>query len=319
MRKLLTDKLVMALKPARAGRRYIVGDVAVPGLGVRVTANGHRTYILAARFPGGKHYVRRELGEVGGITLAAAREKAREWLVAIKAGTDPTRRAPAPLADTSFAHVAEAFIARHLAGQRHRARTAREIRRELVARWRTAPIAQINRQSVVELIEAIADRPAPRHAHTIFGHIRLLFNWAIARSIYGLETSPTDRLRPGVLIGPKRPRERVLNNTEIRALWAATDHYPYGSLARLLLLTGARVNELAQATWDEVDLAGRRLTVPPARFKSDTTHIIPLSDDAMALIEALPRRSAWLFSSSGARPTCGDDCLGVAVASYRPA
>jgi hypothetical protein len=74
---------------------------------------------MAARFPGGKHYVRREVGEVGVITLAAAREQAREWLVAIKEGVDPTlRRAPVQLANNSFAHVAESFITRHLPAQR---------------------------------------------------------------------------------------------------------------------------------------------------------------------------------------------------------
>src|SRR5262245_61769017 len=135
-KKLLTDKSVAALKPARAGRRYIIGDIAVPGLGVRVTANGHRTYVLGARFPGSKFFVRREIAEVGTITLAAAREKAREWLVAIKQGVDPTKKAPAPLLnDTTFAHVAEAFIARHLPGQRKGTRVAHEIRKELIPHW----------------------------------------------------------------------------------------------------------------------------------------------------------------------------------------
>src|SRR5262245_38987417 len=95
-KKLLTDKSIEALKPARPGRRYIVSDVAVPGLGVRVTSTNHRTFVLGARFPNSKHYVRREIGEVGIISLAAARERVREWLLAIKAGDDPTKRAATP-------------------------------------------------------------------------------------------------------------------------------------------------------------------------------------------------------------------------------
>jgi integrase len=305
MKKLLTDKSVMALKPARAGRRYIVGDVAVPGLGVRVTANGHRTYILGARFPGSNHFVRRELGEVGVITLAAAREQARTWLVEIKSGIDPAKKASTPKLEinNSFEHVASAFIARHLPTQRKGARVAREIRNELIPHWGALPIDKITRQMVVELVEAIVDRPAPRHAHTIFSHIRLIFNWAIGRSIYGIEHSPTDRLRPLQLIGQKKTRERVLNDDELRALWAATEGwYPYGSLVRLLLLCGARLNECARAAWSEVDFARRTLTVPPERFKANSQHIIPLSDDAVALLQSLPRRSDFVFTSSGARP-----------------
>ena len=291
MKKLLTDKSVMALKPARAGRRYIIGDVAVPGLGVRVTAHGHRTYILGARFPGSRHFVRRELGEVGVITLAAAREQARTWLVEIKSGIDPAQqRATVELNNTTFAHVAESFIQRHLPAQRKGHRVAREIRNELIPHWGALPIDKITRQMVVELVEAIADRPAPRHAHTIFSHIRLIFNWAIGRSIYGIEHSPTDRLRPLQLIGQKKTRERVLNDDELRALWQASDWYPYGLLARLLLLTGTRLREVAHARWDEVDFVRCTLTVPPERFKANSQHVIPLSDDAIALLQATASR-----------------------------
>jgi integrase len=300
-KKLLTDKSILALKPARAGRRYIVNDLAVPGLGIRVTANGHRTFVLGARFPGSKHFVRRELGEVGIITLSAAREKARTWLVAIKTGMDPAKQV-ARAHDNSFAHVAEEFIRRALPGQRKGARVAREIRNELIPSWGQLAITAITRRHVVELIEAIVDRPAPRHAHTIFGHVRLIFNWAINRGIYGLEHSPTDRLRPIQLIGQKKTRERVLDDNEIRALWAATDHYPYGLLTRLLLLTGARLNEVARATWDEVDFERGTLIIPAARFKANAVHVIFLSADALALLRLLPRRGQFLFTASGARP-----------------
>jgi integrase len=327
MRKLLTDKSVLALKPARARCRYIVGDVAVPGLGVRVTSNGHKTFVLGARFPGSKHFVRRELGEVGAITLAAAREKAREWLVAIKRGDNPTKRPSTVLLnDTTFAHVAEAFIARHLAGQRKGARVAREIRNELIPRWGQLPIAKITRQMVVELVEAVADRGRTgRHAHNVYGHVRQIFNWAIARSIYGLEVSPCDRLRPTAILGQKRVRTRVLNDDELRALWQASDHYPYGMLVRLLVLVGARLNEIAGARWDEVDFSRCTLTIPAARFKGNSTHVIPLSDDAIALLKSLPNsvvrrissernrsneikhsneafESEFIFTSSGVRP-----------------
>src|SRR5262245_34888970 len=89
MKRILTDKFILGLKPAPAGQRHIAHDALVPGLGVRVTSNGHKTFILGARYPGSNNFVRRELGEVGAITLAAARDKAREWLALIKAGKDP--------------------------------------------------------------------------------------------------------------------------------------------------------------------------------------------------------------------------------------
>lgn len=306
----LSERAIANLKPARAGRRYIIHDVLVPGLGVRVTSNGHRSYVLGMRAPGSKHYVRREIAEVGTLALGDVRARAREWLALVKSGVDPAvherqERAKATAApDNSFKHVAEAFIARHLPGQRKGWRVAHEIRRELMPAWGDLPITAITRQMVVELVEAIVDRGAKRHAHTIFSHIRLVFNWAISRSIYGIEHSPCDRLKPIQLIGQKRTRERVLSDSEIRALWSAasTLGYPYGTLTKLLLLTGCRLNEAAKARWSEV--TERSLVIPPERFKTGQQHVVPLSDDAMDLLESLPRwmRSDFIFTSSGARP-----------------
>jgi integrase len=304
MKKLLTDRLVANVKQPRKGRRYIINDVAVPGLQLRITPDGFKTFVLGARFGGSKHYTRRALGAVGVISLATARERAREWLVAIKQGIDPAQKLNSFSVNqfnTTFAHVAESFIQRHLPAQRRGDRVAREIRTELIKHWGALPITAITRAHVVELIDAVVDRGTTgRHGHTIFSHIRSIFNWAIARGM--LETSPCAQLRPIQLIGVKRTRERVLTDDELRMLWAATDHYPYGALTRLLATTGARLNELAKAKWSEVDFARRTVTVPPERFKMNSVHVIPLSTDAIALLQSLPRRGDFIFTSSGARP-----------------
>jgi integrase len=81
--------------------------------------------------------------------------------------------------------------------------------------------------------------------------------------------------------------------------------YPFGPLFRLLLLTGARKNELAQACWREIDRKEKLLTVPPERFKSDASHIMPLTAEAMAVLETLPtfEKGDCLFTNTfGERP-----------------
>src|SRR6187200_637191 len=109
--------------------------------------------------------------------------------------------------------------------------TEREIRKELIAHWGERPIASITREDVVALVDAIARR-APYLAHNVLAHVRSLFNWAINRGTYGLETSPCDRLKPSALIGPKQARQRILNDDELRAVWHATEiiGYPFGPL-----------------------------------------------------------------------------------------
>jgi hypothetical protein len=79
-RKILTDRTIVDLKPAPQGKRYDAFDGIVPGLVVRVTDKGNKSFVLITRYPGSRHWTRRSLGEFGVITLAAAREQARSWL-----------------------------------------------------------------------------------------------------------------------------------------------------------------------------------------------------------------------------------------------
>ena len=65
--------------------------------------------------------------------------------------------------------------------------------------------------------------------------------------------------------------------------------YPFGPFFRLLLLTGARLNELAGARWREFDLERKTWTIPAERFKSDAEHMVPLTNDALAVLATLPR------------------------------
>ena len=67
------------------------------------------------------------------------------------------------------------------------------------------------------------------------------------------------------------------------------DGYPFGPLYRLLMLTGSRKTEVSGARWREIDLAEKLWTMPPERFKSNATHLVPLSDEAVELLDALPR------------------------------
>ena len=250
------------------------------------------------------------------IALAEAREKAKTWRRWIEKGKDPRaeeereRRLELRKLETTFGAVTEDFIQFHVKGQRRGKDTEREIRKDLIAHWGDRPIASITREDVASLVDAIARRPAPYLAHVVLGHARLLFNWAINRSTYGLETSPCDRIKPKALIGTKEPRQRVLSDSEITALWRGSEMvgYPFGPLYQLLLLTGARKSEVAGARWSEFDLKKKIWTVPPERFKSNASHLVPLSDAAVATVDSLPHftKGDHLFSTTyGAKPVAG--------------
>jgi hypothetical protein len=84
----LTDNKVKGIKLAKSGQRYQVMDSNVAGFGIRVSDTS-KTYILRTRFPGTGSATRREIGKVGDISLADARDVARKWRELARKGIDP--------------------------------------------------------------------------------------------------------------------------------------------------------------------------------------------------------------------------------------
>ena len=314
----LTDRSVKALKPAPDGKPYDVRDSVVPGLRIRVMGTGALSFVLLARFPGSPHPTRRALGPYGKLTLEGARAKAREWFSLIAKGVDPVaederkRQAALRQQETSFAAVAEQFIRRHVAKTRKAAIVERELRREFIARWGTRSITDITQHDVVAVIDEIVDRGAPYQAHNLLGHIRTLYNWAIARGIYGIDRSPCDRLRPAAVIGKKLARHRVLDDDEWHAFWRASGRlgYPYGPLFRMLALTGQRKNEVAEARWSEIDFAQKLWIIPASRMKASSAHVVPLSDDAVTILKSLPafKKGEHVFSTTFGETATNNFC-----------
>ena len=316
MKRRLTDRTLKSLPPAISKRRhYDLMDDLVQGFGVRVHMDGRKTFILIARYPGSRHPTRRALGQYeNGMSLESARKKAGVWRQLLADGIDPRieidrqRKEEARARSDSFASVVEAYVA-HI--RRAKYRSVRDVERclerEFTSRWAKRPIREISRRDVIEVLDAIVKRDAPYAAHNALAHLRSLFNWACDR--YSLDVSPCDRIKPSRVIGTKKARQRTLSDDEVRAFWNSTGKmgYPWAPLFRLLLLTGQRRDEVGGARWPEFDLKAKVWTVPAERFKAGSNHIVPLTDDALAILEALPRfRGDFLFSTTaGAKPCSG--------------
>jgi integrase len=316
MKRNLNDRILRGLKPTKPGTHVDVWDAGFPGFGVRVSDTGRRTFVLTARYPGSKNPTRRALGVYDKMSLTDAREKAREWLKLIARGIDPetaeeaARQAALRKQENTFGVVAEEFFKRHLCKTRQARRAEVDIRREFISRWAVRPITEITRRDVLAVIDACVDRGNPYQAHNLLGYARRIFNWAIARGTYGLESSPCDRMRPKEIIGAKKARTRVLNDDELRALWRASEGlgYPYGPLFQMLALTGQRKSEVAEGRWSEFNLTKKLWEIPAARMKADAGHVVPLSDDVLTILASLPRftKGDYLFSASyGVRPVVG--------------
>jgi integrase len=321
-KRILTDKMLAALKPAKPGQRTEIwdADIHARGLGIRVTPAGTKTFILMRRYPSSKNPVRRELGKYGEITLAEAREKARGWIAMINQGIDPKvevqrariekARAAERSRANSFGAVAADFIAEKLPGERQRRAVEGDIRREFLPRWADRPVCEIADEDIVLMVKDVKKR-APVMARNLLGTAHRLFAWAIDQRCYGLKSNPAAGLKANKLIGDKVVRDRVLSEDELIALWRSTRHsrhgYPFQPLFRLLLLTGLRLNEVARATWTEIDRKAGLWTIPAERMKGRNgrakAHTVPLTHGINEVLDSLPRfRSGdFLFSSSFGR------------------
>ena len=162
-RKALTDRTLKALKAAPSGKHYDRWDATIPGLGVRVSDTGRKTFVLAARYPGSGNPTRRALGPYGAITLADARQKAQDWLKLIEVGKDPAneierqRTLEVRRQENTFATVADDFIKDKLAGERKGAEVERDIRRVFIPAWGKRPITDITALDVRNLVKGYKD------------------------------------------------------------------------------------------------------------------------------------------------------------------
>jgi integrase len=333
-RKILTDRGIQALKPAEPGTRYTVYDTIVPPFGIRVTDKGQKSFVVYRRMSGQSRPTRLSLGTYPLVSLDKARESAKAAIAELNSGVHPRAReqenlhAEVRLHAGTFSVVAEEFIKRHVSKLRTRKAVASAIRREMIPRWGGKPIAAITRRHVVEMLEEIMDgrvrdkrkgqRSGGRYAaHHVFAYTSKLFNWAVARDLYDLEFSPCDRIKLREVIGSPEPRQRVLNDEELGLVWRAAEEigYPFGTLAQLLLVTGQRLNEVARASWDELD--------PRERMKGDAAHEVPLSSLALEILNDLPRFASTyvLTTTEGERPingfSKGKERLGRAIALLR--
>ena len=324
-KRMLTDTFIRTRKAAAPGDRDVTPDAVARGLALSVTDRGHKSFVMISRFPPAKHPTKRALGDYPDLTLEAARKKAGAWRELIISGIDPRdeerraiedgqrqRRLEQRQKENTFEQVAERFIREHVRGTakgtRRADHTAREIRQEMVERWRGRQIDDISKQDVRAMVREIKEKgrrgaPAPEMARSILGHAKLLFGWAAEEDL--IEHSPAAPLKGSSLIGEKKPRQRVLIDAELSALWRASGRlgYPFGPLLQLLILTGARKTEASGARWSEIDLEAGLWTIPASRFKANSTHLVPLTDDAVAVMRALPRFDAGdhLFSTTFGR------------------
>jgi integrase len=301
-RKKLTVAFVEKVSPPAKGRDEHF-DALLPGFALRVTDSGAKSYCAFYRI--GDRLRRYTIGNAEKIELDAARNIAREAFALAAKGIDlaaQKRQKPVtPPPERLFEEQAREYIRRHVSGKRTAARIGADIERELIPKWKGRLVADISRADVVELLDRIADRGTLRMRDVIKTVISSMWGWFIERGV--ATTNPATGIRS---IG-HNVRTRVLHDGEIREIWAAGEQLPYPEreFAQLLLLTGQRTAQVAQMAWADISMTKRLWRVPREISKTDQPLLVPLSDTAIRLLEAVPKFEGGKFVLSyhaGKRP-----------------
>jgi integrase len=306
----LTARTVQAAKPPASGRLELF-DEDLPGFCIRVTANGRRTACVFYRV--GPRLRRATLGTLPPLTLADARQLAREALRDASLGQDPASAKRAAREALTVTSLVRDYIE---SGEgRRSAATNGDYRRTLKAVVLGSSLGsqlaqQAARGELRAFLEGIA-RKTPIRANRVLALVRAAFRWGLREEL--IERDPTAGLqRPR----PERARERVLADEEIKRLWEAMDALAAGAAdpvlengkqvprlvvagaVKILLLLGTRRSETLNMRWPDIDERAQTWTVPGRFRKGGRTHVVPLPALALRILDDLRPISGgkeWVF------------------------
>jgi integrase len=297
-RRTLTDKMVAALP--RKPKPYFHPDPELPKHGVRIRSSGPGAYTVITRDPFGKQkWVK--IGSTAELKIEEAREKARVAISRIRQGLEPFE--PPPVKSDTVADVVATYLKRHV--EVRRLRTGDEVRRVLnvyvLPHWRDRPFAEIRRSDVAKLLDHIEDRHGAWTADHALAALRGVASWYAGRNDdYQL---PFTRNMQRVS-AEARKRSRILDDDELRRVWAAAgDAGAYGALVRLLLFTGQRREKVAGLRWDDISSGGVWTIRTAPREKGNPGSLV-LPEAALAIINAQPRfvSNSHVFAGAGSGP-----------------
>jgi integrase len=350
MRKKLTPALVkdpLADREVRADfdravaegiDRIIVFDEAMPKFGL-VISTKTKTCSFGFQYREKRtHKSRRKIwavridGSRTGLTLAQAHSEARKLAGDVERGADPVkqlreeRRKQEGALATTLKAICEDHLIREcgmkrdgggkatFSGKLRSAKQRLKVFERLVYpdKIGACQIHGIKRSQFVKLLDKVEDERGPRMAHVLGAYLSRVCSWYARRD--DSYSSPFVRGMAARVRPKERAGKRVLDDQEIRDLWAALDagskDIPdcFARLVRTLLLTATRRDEAARTSWAEIehlrhdDCRGDVLTIPGSRMKGKLDHAVPLTPAVLDLISGRPKDAKtrpFVFSTTG--------------------
>jgi integrase len=273
----LTDLSIKTLEAPEKGA-IVYPDSVLTGFGVRISEGGTKSFVLTH----GKLRKRETIGRVGVLTLQDARTEAKRRLAEYTLG----KTVPRPVAWNMAVTIYLEEVRRRL-----KPRTHADYKRFLGKYFRFGELAvsEVTPDDIQTRLARLAGTPVEQH-HA-FVVVRTFLRWAHRK--HYLNANPMERMQSGYRY---RPRERVLSNDELSEVWNAAGDTTYGSIVKLLILTGQRVGEISKLT--PAMIGKDTITLPAENTKNGRTHRFPVGQMARTILCRGNSRT-YLFPARG--------------------
>ncbi len=279
----LTDISIRNL-PAPATGQKIYRDDVLTGFCVRVSRGGTKSFVLVY----GTERRFKTLGKYGVISLAEARTKAKQFLAALTLGH---REHTSLIFEEALTLFLDLHCAIHNKPSTQNS-TRKLLENNCLPKWRKRHIHTIETQDVAKILDAMIARGSAGASNNCYAAMSKFFNWCLSRGM--IASNPVAPLsRPS----KTNKREHTLNDQELACVWHEAGNYPvFGTIVRLLLLTGARRSEIATLRWDHI--TDDTLTFYDTKTNND--HTLPLTPAIKDVLATIPQTgSVYLFPAHG--------------------
>jgi integrase len=303
-----TANKLTAMAVQRATKRGLYGDGN--GLSLQIGRHGTKSWVLRYMLNGKPRYM--GLGPIHSVTLAEARERAREARSQIARGHDPLsgKATHARSLSRTFDACTEAYLKAMGPGMSERTLKTwtSSLAKHASPVIGNVPVGLLDATKIVETLTPIWATKTET-ASRVRQRIESILDWA---AVQGMRSGENPARWDNHLVHVLPAKGKVskarshpaLPYDLLPALMQRLEANDYVSARALefTILCASRTGEVLGARWEEIDFAARIWTVPASRMKARKEHRVPLSDSAVALLQALPRKGEHVFINGGGKP-----------------
>ena len=283
---MLSDKAILQAKPK--DKLYRLSDNTGNGLCLEVSPEGGKRWRFRYRFQGKAKMI--SLGIYPLVKLKEARDRAIEAKKEVEQGIDPATKKKAVQKADTFQAVAKEWFDRFTptTTQRYAAEVWSRLERDVFPFIGNLSLSDIDAPAVLSVLRRVEDREAIVTMYKIKSHISQIFKYAIACGLAFAD--PSRDLSAALQSRKSTPMPAIIDPKEVGKLMVAIHGYS-GPVVRnaliLAALTFVRPGELRTAAWEEFDTVAAEWRIPAEKMKMKRPHIVPLSTQALDVLNAL--------------------------------